>query len=357
MIKRQKYHLEPDRGLLNDPNGLVFYKDMYHVFFQWNRFEKNHSYKEWGHFTSKDLLHWNWEGSALLPDQFYEQNGVYSGSALIKDGQLRLFYTGNNKSGGVRKSSQCLAVTEDGKTFQKKGIVVSTPAEFTEHFRDPKVWQDGDNCYMVIGAQMKNGRGSVALCSSKDTENWKFELVLAKSKEYEMVECPDYFQVDGQGILLYCLQHRDNESDSSLCSFSAYKEFNFEDIVSGKTEDSNVQNLDEGRKKMDQGFDFYAPQTFTSLDGRKILLAWMSRMEEEEEKLFGEGESSIHCMTLPRELSYRNGELCQLPVRELEKNYAYIRFLSRKYKVEKSFLRTEYTVQSYLIFRMKLLLK
>ena len=211
MIKRQKYHLEPDRGLLNDPNGLVFYKDMYHVFFQWNRFEKNHSYKEWGHFTSKDLLHWNWEGSALLPDQFYEQNGVYSGSALIKDGQLRLFYTGNNKSGGVRKSSQCLAVTEDGKTFQKKGIVVSTPTEFTEHFRDPKVWQDGDNYYMVIGAQMKNGRGSVALCSSKDAESWKFELVLAKSKEYEMVECPDYFQVDGQGILLYCPQHRDNE--------------------------------------------------------------------------------------------------------------------------------------------------
>lgn len=320
MIKRQKYHLEPDRGLLNDPNGLVFYKDMYHVFFQWNRFEKNHSYKEWGHFTSKDLLHWNWEGSALLPDQFYEQNGVYSGSALIKDGQLRLFYTGNNKSGGVRKSSQCLAVTEDGKTFQKKGIVLSTPTEFTEHFRDPKVWQDGDDYYMVIGAQMKNGRGSVALCSSKDTENWKFELVLAKSKEYEMVECPDYFQVDGQGILLYCPQHRDNESDSSLCSFSAYKEFGFNDIVSGKIEDSNVQNLDEGRKKMDQGFDFYAPQTFTSPDGRKILFAWMSRMEEEEEKLFGAGESSIHCMTLPRELSYRNGELCQLPVRELEKS-------------------------------------
>ena len=71
---------------------------------------------------------------------------------------------------------------------------------------------------------------------------------------------------------------------------------------------------------MDQGFDFYAPQTFTSPDGRKILFAWMSRMEEEEEKLFGEGESSIHCMTLPREISYRNGELCQLPVRELEKS-------------------------------------
>ena len=71
---------------------------------------------------------------------------------------------------------------------------------------------------------------------------------------------------------------------------------------------------------LDYGLDFYAPQTFTSPDGRKILFAWMSRMEEEEEKLFGEGESSIHCMTLPREISYRNGELCQLPVRELEKS-------------------------------------
>ena len=318
MIKRQKYHLEPDRGLLNDPNGLVFYKDMYHVFFQWNRFEKNHSYKEWGHFTSKDLLHWNWEGSALLPDQFYEQNGVYSGSALIKDGQLRLFYTGNNKSGGVRKSSQCLAVTEDGKTFQKKGIVVSTPTEFTEHFRDPKVWQDGDDYYMVIGAQMKNGRGSVALCSSKDAENWKFELVLAKSKEYEMVECPDYFQVDGQGILLYCPQHRDNESDSSLCSFSAYKEFDFNDIVSGKIEDSNVQNLDEGRKKMDQGFDFYAPQTFLTEDGRRILIGWAGVPDAGYDSNPME-EGWQHCLTVPRELTWHNGKIYQYPVRELTK--------------------------------------
>ena len=323
MIKRQKYHLEPDRGLLNDPNGLVFYKDMYHVFFQWNRFEKNHSYKEWGHFTSKDLLHWNWEGSALLPDQFYEQNGVYSGSALIKDGQLRLFYTGNNKSGGVRKSSQCLAVTEDGKTFQKKGIVVSTPTEFTEHFRDPKVWQDGDDYYMVIGAQMKNGRGSVALCSSKDAENWKFELVLAKSKEYEMVECPDYFQVDGQGILLYCPQHRDNESDSSLCSFSAYKEFDFNDIVSGKIEDSNMQNLDEGRKKMDQGFDFYAPQSMVAPDGRRLIVAWANEWEwmplfKDWGPTYQEGWCGF--FNVIREVRMcKDGTLAFVPVEEMEK--------------------------------------
>ena len=106
MNKEQGYHLEPSVGLLNDPNGLVFYKGIYHVFFQWNRFEKNHSYKEWGHFTSKDLVKWKREGSALLPDQPYERNGVYSGSACVKNGRLYLYYTGNDKSGCIRKSSQ-----------------------------------------------------------------------------------------------------------------------------------------------------------------------------------------------------------------------------------------------------------
>ena len=52
---RQKFHLEPNVGLLNDPNGLIQYKGIYYVFFQWNRFEKNHTYKEWGLFTSKNL--------------------------------------------------------------------------------------------------------------------------------------------------------------------------------------------------------------------------------------------------------------------------------------------------------------
>lgn len=80
---RQQYHLEPDCGLLNDPNGLAYFKGKYHVFFQWNRFAKNHSYKEWGLFTSPDLCSWEFEGSAILPDQSYDKDGVYSGSGYV----------------------------------------------------------------------------------------------------------------------------------------------------------------------------------------------------------------------------------------------------------------------------------
>lgn len=66
------------------------------------------------------MVHWEKEGSALVPDQLYEKNGVYSGSACIKGNQLFLYYTGNNKTDGVRKSSQCLAVTEDGKHLLRR---------------------------------------------------------------------------------------------------------------------------------------------------------------------------------------------------------------------------------------------
>ena len=146
---RQRFHLEPPAGLLNDPNGLAWYRGVYHVYFQWNKFEKNHSYKEWGSFASDDLVHWQFQGSALVPDQPYDQNGVYSGSALEIDGKLCLYYTGNVKHQGLRNSRQCLAVTEDGRRHLKLGPVLEKPDGYTPHFRDPKVFRgktDGTTC-------------------------------------------------------------------------------------------------------------------------------------------------------------------------------------------------------------------
>lgn len=311
---RQQYHLEPEKGLLNDPNGLSWFRGKYYVFFQWNRFEKNHSYKEWGQFSSKNLLDWEFDGSAILPDQEYDRDGVYSGSGYVIGDQLYLFYTGNNKKDGKRKSSQCLAVTGDGRRFQKKGIILKTPEEYTEHFRDPKVFAGKHSgYYMVVGGQQKNGKGGLALCYSEDGETWNYKKMLAASKKYEMIECPDLFELDGKYVLLFNPQKRDNAADETISSFSAYKLGEF-DEDNGIFQDAN---LDEGFEVMDAGFDFYAPQTFLSPDGRRILFAWMSRMEEEQEKVFSRTEPNIHCMTLPRELSLREEKLCQNPMKEL----------------------------------------
>lgn len=95
--KTQLYHLESDIGLLNDPNGLVYFKNKYYIFFQWNRFEKSHNYKEWGLFTTVDFKNWNFRRSAIVPDQEYDLDGVYSGSAYVIDDKLHIYYTGNRK--------------------------------------------------------------------------------------------------------------------------------------------------------------------------------------------------------------------------------------------------------------------
>lgn len=314
---KQHFHLEPDIGLLNDPNGLIQYKGEYYVFFQWNRFEKNHTYKEWGLFTSKDLLHWDFKASAILPDQEYDLNGVYSGSSCLIDDKIYIFYTGNRKYDGVRQSKQCLAISDNGRNFLKKGIIINTPSLYTEHFRDPKVLKLRKNKYLlVIGAQDSiNKLGAIALYYSKNGIDWQYHGKLGYSLNYQMIECPDLFNIKGHFVLAYCLQSRDNTKDIPLKSFSVYK---FIDFVDSASAFENI-NLDEDFNLLDYGFDFYAPQTFKDDRNRQILWAWMSRMNDEEEIFFAKKEKNIHCLTMPRELFIENGKLYQKPLEEFYK--------------------------------------
>ena len=310
--KKQSWHIEPPWGLLNDPNGLIWYKGNYYAFFQWNRLAKDHSSKAWGFATSPDLVHWQFRGSALLPDQPYDAQGVYSGGALEIDGQLNLYYTGNVKQQGRRISRQCLAVSEDGRHFRKLGPVLTTPVGYTEHFRDPKVVPAPQGGYaMVLGGQRQNGLGAVELATSQDGVHWVPGGAIGLSEKYQMIECPDLFALDGAPVLLYCPQHRDNDADASLDSFSVGR------VLDQWPDTAHPLDLDTGWQRLDAGFDFYAPQTFRAPDGRRILFGWMSRLEGEEETAFGADEPRIHCLTMPRELFRRGQHLCQRPVREL----------------------------------------
>ncbi len=102
---RLDYHIMPPVGLLNDPNGFVYFNGYYHLFYQWNPFATTHGAKFWGHVFSKDLVHWHQAEIALAPDQWYDKNGCYSGSAIVNKEKLYLFYTGNVK---MSKESESL---------------------------------------------------------------------------------------------------------------------------------------------------------------------------------------------------------------------------------------------------------
>ena len=117
---RQTYHIQPITGLSSDPNGFIYHKGTWHLYYQWCPWGAVHGLKYWYHTTSKDLIHWQNEGVGIHPDTIYDNKGVHSGSGFSRDEKLYLFYTGNHRDENwVRTPYTCLAqLTEDGQLIK-----------------------------------------------------------------------------------------------------------------------------------------------------------------------------------------------------------------------------------------------
>lgn len=315
---RLQFHLMPPVGLLNDPNGFIQFNGVYHLFYQWNPFETAHGAKFWGHFTSKDLINWEHQPIALAPSEWYEKNGCYSGSAIEHEGKMVLFYTGNVKDeNGDRETYQCMAVSQDGITFEKKGPVIHLPEGYTAHFRDPKVWNKDNTWYMVLGAQDLDEQGKVVLYSSPDLENWDLLGPITGSYMNQlgsfgyMWECPDLFELDGLDVLLVSPQGLDPEGDLYHNLFQA-------GYFVGELDYKKASYRHGSFTELDRGFDFYAPQTTVDEKGRRLLFAWMGITDENEKYQPTIEKGWIHAMTLPRVLTRKGEKVIQQPVEELQ---------------------------------------
>ncbi len=319
---RPSFHLTPRIGWMNDPNGFSYYRGQYHLFYQYNPYDVVWDSMHWGHAVSHDLLHWTYLPCALAPDESYDSFGVFSGSAIeLKDGRQLLMYTGVRKEGNDRNSKdiqvQCLAVG-DGLDYRKyEGNPVLDERCLPEgmsrnDFRDPKIWREDDGSYRcVAGTCDKNRIGSLLLFSSKDGFSWKYESILAQNDGSlgRMWECPDFFRLDGKAVVLISPQ-------DMLPKDFEYHNGNGTACLIGRFDEKQKKFIPEADQAVDYGIDFYAPQTILTPDGRRVMIGWMQnwdtcrQTEYEEHKWFGQ-------MSLPRELSIRNGRLYQQPIREL----------------------------------------
>ncbi|QPC47776.1 sucrose-6-phosphate hydrolase [Mangrovibacillus cuniculi] len=315
---RLKFHVMPPVGLLNDPNGWIHWKGTYHLFYQWMPFKTDHGAKFWGHFTSKDLVNWKHEDIALTPSEWFEKNGCYSGSAISKEDELWLYYTGNLKNEKNERSTyQCLAISKDGLRFDKKGPVVELPEEYTPHFRDPKVWSQDGKYFMVVGAQTKEEKGAVALLSSIDGMEWKHERIIAGGGKDSlgdfgyMFECPDLFRLDQKDVLVFSPQGLEAQEWKYQNVYQA-------GYVMGEFNATDASYTFGAFHELDRGFDFYAPQTTEDEFGRRVLVAWMSVPDQHEQEHPTIKHGWIHCMTIPREIKIVQDKIYQLPVKELE---------------------------------------
>jgi len=320
------FHVTPAVGWLNDPNGFSVYKGEYHIFYQYHPYGLQWGPMHWGHSKSRDLVCWERLPVALAPDEEYDHNGCFSGSAAeLPDGRQLLMYTAGKivpKEDGTPKKLQiqCLAFG-DGVNYEKfPGNPVIDggalpPNGIDLDFRDPKIWMEGDTWYTVLVNRIKDetagcNTGAVLLYSSADLEHWELETQLdcSHNKYGKMWECPDFFRLDGEQVLLVSPQEMEtkdpalHEGHVALCLLGDWD---------GKT------FIRRTIQSVDQGLDFYAPQTLLTPDGRRVMIGWM---QSEFTKYVPDGSQWFGMFSLPRELRIRDGRLIQSPIRELE-NY------------------------------------
>ena len=320
---RQKLHLMPPVGWLNDPNGLCQFKGVYHAFFQYSPLNAEGGVKMWGHYTSRDMIDWEYQGVTLYPDQPFDCSGVYSGCAFIEDGEMYLYYTGNVKLedrddydyvNSGREANTVLVTSTDGVHFGRKRLLMKNsdyPADLTLHVRDPKVWKENGVYYMLQGARTKEDSGQAIVFRSEDKIHWTLHSRVKTNVKFGyMWECPDYFEVDGTKILSASVQGLTGDEWKDR---NVYQSGYF--VVDGDI--SGEYSLSDYRL-WDYGFDYYAPQSFETEDGRRIQIGWMGMPDCEEYTNQTIEDGWQHCFTFPREVFMKDGLVRQRPIRELE---------------------------------------
>ncbi len=306
---RPQFHFSSKRGWNNDPNGLVFYRGEYHLFYQHNPYGWSWGNMHWGHAVSRDLVHWEELGDALAPDAL---GPMFSGSAVVDwrntSGLGRpgrppqvLIYTAAGSP-----TVQCLASSTDGRAYTKfSGNPVLK--QITGGNRDPKVYWHAPTGKWVMALYVglpghvdEHGRPldehTIHFLTSPNLKDWTVTSHIAG-----FLECPDFFDLPVDGDTRntkWVLTAAD--SDYMLGGFDGAK-----------------FTPETGKLTGQRGRGFYAAQTFAGIpaaDGRRIQIGWLQAPSP--------GMPFNQAMSIPMELSLRSTpegpRLARQPVKELE---------------------------------------
>ena len=309
---RASYHIEPKTGLLNDPNGFSFFNGKYTLFYQNWPFGAAHGLKEWVHNESDDLIHFHVTGAELLPDTKRDSHGAYSGSAYEIEENLFLLYTGNVRNENWERDTLQIGAWMDKDYNITKGenVLIHKPADVTDHFRDPQMFNYEGQLYAIVGAQNLEKSGFIKLYKADDNnvETWEEvgNLDFGGTGSEYMIECPNLVFVDKKPVLIYCPQGLDkselNYGNIYPNTFKICQSLDIEKVkLVGASE---IQNLD-------YGFEAYATQGFNTPDGRALIVSWIGLpdIDYPTDKYDYQG-----AMSLVKELSIKDGKLYQYPV-------------------------------------------
>ncbi|ODN04863.1 Levanase, partial [Orchesella cincta] len=326
---RLRYHFTPKRNWINDPNGMVYYDGIYHLFYQYHPYSSDRGPMHWGHATSSDMLRWEEQDVALNPD---EVGDCWSGSSVIDSTNTTGFQTDPNvhplvaiyTSAGEAGQSQSIAYSNDkGATFTKYPGNPAIPNPDIQDFRDPKVSYIRGQWVMTLAVGNR-----IEFYGSPDLKTWtklsEFGADPEEGSHCSSWECPDLFplivDVNGDGtslvelwVLLVSIGCGGPTGGSGTQYFVG--DFNGTTFTTLGTWDN--------KQWLDWGPDNYAAVSFSNEpNGRTILMGWMNNLK------YGDNLPTVSWrgqMTIPRSLDLqvldkdaKKYRLTSMPVAEVE---------------------------------------
>lgn len=327
---RPRFHFSPEANWMNDPNGLVFFDNEYHLFYQYYPDSTVWGPMHWGHAVSSDLVRWTHLPVALYPDSL---GYIFSGSAVVdEDNTTGIGSDGNPPLVAVFTYHNQALERTGSDLFQSQGIAFSTdkgrnwtkysgnpvlPNPGKRDFRDPKVFrhEESGKWIMILAVHDR-----VQIYSSPDLKNWSFESEFGEKAGAHggVWECPDLFPLEVEGseeekwVMLVSINPGGPNGGSATQYFTG--SFDGQLFVPDVTTE----------KWLDWGTDNYAGVTWYGIpesDRRRLFIGWMSNWNYATVVPTAPWRSA---MTIPRELSLVNKEgiykLVSSPVRELKIN-------------------------------------
>uniref|UniRef100_A0ACD5UX40 Uncharacterized protein n=2 Tax=Avena sativa TaxID=4498 RepID=A0ACD5UX40_AVESA len=333
---RTSYHFRPTKNWQNDPNGPMYYKGVYHLFYQYNPYVATwgNGNLSWGHSVSVDLINWSALENALDPDSPFDANGCWSGSAtFLPDGTPVFLYTGidasNNQVQNVafpKNASDPLLREWVKPTYNP---VIALPDDVVhDQFRDPSTaWIGHDGLWLVaVSAGFKDGTGSTLVYRSKDFRSWERNAEpLYKSGSAGMVECPDLFPVAEPGSengLDYAPSNGKESwhvlKQSVMVTLSDYYVLGrYDDAEDTFTPAEESGNDCRNWHRFDYGHVYASKSFYDASKKRRVLWSWANESDPEPVYI-ARGWAGVQ--TVPRKiwLASDGKQLLQWPIEEIE---------------------------------------
>ena len=280
---RPQIHFTPEQGWMNDPNGMVYYNNRYHLYYQYYPYSNVWGPMHWGHATSSDLIHWKRQPIALHPDSL---GYIFSGSVVVDSNNTSGFGNGDKipfvaiftlhnteaeKAGKNNYQSQGIAYSlDEGMTWAKydKNPVLKNPG--IRDFRDPKVsWFEPQKKWIMTLATFDR----ISFYSSPDLKSWIKESDFGKDVGAHGAawECPDLFPIDYNGQKIWVLLVSINPGGPNGGSATQY--------FTGQFDGKNFSSTQTDIRWLDYGTDNYAGVTWSNTGGRKIFIGWMNNWQ------------------------------------------------------------------------------